>query len=142
MKNLPSIWKTPFIRSSLDELMRLDDKEYFSRLDDLWDSMLQDSLAGRVSLYGIAQKTENDKHIVQVDVPGFKKDEINITYEKNFLSVVGETKDKTRSVKKFFNIPTYVTSVELPDAKLEDGILTIVFKVETEKEKNTQIKIK
>lgn len=72
-----------------------------------------------------------------VELPGFEKDEIDISLNKNVLSISGERKFKEnkkrdfhsieRSYGKFlrnFNLPSTVNSKKI-DAALKNGVLTI-----------------
>jgi HSP20 family molecular chaperone IbpA len=86
--------------------------------------------------------TETDKLInIRAAVPGFKPDEIELSVKDNELFLTGETRfeDKKEDEKTFYTewrsnrfyrqlrLPTDVLS-EGADAKLKDGILTLVLK--------------
>lgn len=82
---------------------------------------------------------ENEKAIgIEVELPGVKKENINITLEDNILTIKGEKKsaevdDKTRyyrsertfgSFKRSFTMPKDVESDNV-EAKFEDGVLFV-----------------
>jgi HSP20 family protein len=86
--------------------------------------------------------TETDKVVnIRAAVPGFNADEIELSVNDNNLFLTGETKyeDKKKDEKTFYTewrsnrfyrqlrLPTEVLS-EGADAKLKDGILTLVLK--------------
>jgi HSP20 family protein len=86
--------------------------------------------------------TETDKMVnIRAAVPGFNADEIELSVNDNNLFLTGETKyeDKKKDEKTFYTewrsnrfyrqlrLPTEVLS-EGADAKLKDGILTLVLK--------------
>ncbi len=99
-------------------------------------------------------KEEEKEYIITAEVPGFKKDDINIEIRNDVMTISSEHKEekeekkegyiyKERSHRAFsrsFRIPEGVTAEEV-SAKLEDGILTIhIPKREPEKPKKIEIK--
>jgi HSP20 family molecular chaperone IbpA len=131
--------RTLFKRNNLlgktlfNELPIFNDLDFFNRIDSLWDNMIEEIQTG----FGIDQEYSEGNYKLNVDVPGFKKENLKISLENNILTITGQNKDKTRTVKKVFNIPQYI---ELPDAKLEDGILTVSFKIQEKSIKLIEIK--
>lgn len=88
---------------------------------------------------------KNNQYHINLLIPGFTKDEINISVENNILSVEGKTKNKnieeiysSNSVKQSFNIKDI--DVNSINAELNDGILKIIYKLK-EKDKPNKIKI-
>lgn len=76
-------------------------------------------------------KEEDEQFIVEVSVPGYKKDEIKMNFENDLLSISakiekkeGETSWK-KSFKKEYTINKNV-DVDNINAKLEDGILKVI----------------
>ncbi|MEM7819787.1 MAG: Hsp20/alpha crystallin family protein [Candidatus Aenigmatarchaeota archaeon] len=100
---------------------------------------------------------QTDKEIiVRAELPGFKKDEINLNVTENYIEISAEKKEeKTKktehefyheksvgTVKRAFTLPEHVDP-EKTEAKLEDGILTIIMPKlypETKKKKKIEIK--
>jgi HSP20 family protein len=81
---------------------------------------------------------DNEKdYTIDVSVPGFKKEELNISIENGYLNVSGEHKEEMNETtknysRKEFSHSSFTRPIKLPkniteeiDAKLEDGILTI-----------------
>lgn len=79
--------------------------------------------------------------LVDAEMPGFKKDEIQVTLEQGMLRIVGEHKEKTKEkkeakakgqthlrerrytrVERSFTLPGAVDESKV-DARLEDGVL-------------------
>ena len=98
-------------------------------------------------------KRVDDGFVVQIDVPGYNKDDINVSYENDVLSVSGtvneeETKEdekyfvKERRMKSFSKkwILKNTTSKGIT-AKCENGVLTIKVPLR-ESEDKTENKIK
>lgn len=100
----------------------------------------------------IFEKSENEL-VLKAELPGVKKDEVNIHLENDILSINGEVKKnidegmqkhrlERRSGKfnRSFKLPYKVDS-EKVGASLNDGILTVLLeKEESAKPKSIQIK--
>jgi HSP20 family molecular chaperone IbpA len=70
---------------------------------------------------GEVQKTE-DGWTVEIPVPGFKPDQIDVTVEDRVLTVTGKT--ERRSFQRSILLPEDVDA-ETIDAKVEHGMLTL-----------------
>ena len=110
--------------------------------DDMFDQF--ESLIGNGGLstqsnyppYNI-RKTGKDKYAIEVAVAGFNKDDVEVEYEDNLLTV--KTKDVKRSEEKegdevihrgisqrsFARSFTIADTVKVNGAELKDGLLTI-----------------
>ena len=110
--------------------------------DDMFDQF--ESMLGNGSLgvqtnyppYNI-RKAGKDKYAIEVAVAGFNKDDVEVEYEDNLLTV--KTKDVKRTEEKegdevihrgisqrsFARSFTIADDVKVNDAKLKDGLLTI-----------------
>jgi len=65
-------------------------------------------------------RDDNGNYIIEVPVPGFNKDNIEVLLNKDHITVQGET--KTRTLHKNVFVSNKVTDVK---ASVEDGILTL-----------------
>jgi HSP20 family protein len=90
--------------------------------------------------YGVDVREDNDHLYVEAELPGFKKDEINITLENQNLTISAERKSeksegekggdyllRERRYSRFlrsFTLPPTVDDKKV-DAKLNEGVLTI-----------------
>ncbi len=101
--------------------------------------------------------TENaDAFVVNVEVPGIKKNDVKISVQNGVLTVRGERKQEEESqgetyhrlershgvFQRSFTLPTSVKSDKI-DAAYNDGVLTITLpKAEEAKPKEIEVKIK
>jgi HSP20 family molecular chaperone IbpA len=83
-------------------------------------------------------KQYNDRYEISVPVPGFKKDDIDISFDDDMLHLEGKIKEESKeeednyviqeykesSFKRTVKLPTKVDS-EKADAQLQDGVLRI-----------------
>ena len=97
------------------------------------------SRANWVAPYGVDIREDQDHLYVEADLPGFKKDEVDITLENQTLTISAEHRPEATEEKKgdwllnerryarflrSFTLPPTVDESKV-DAKLADGILRI-----------------
>lgn len=68
-------------------------------------------------------RREEDKLILELDVPGVKKEDIKITLQEGRLNVSWSKKTQSLSHTE------YVGDVVEPKARVEDGVLTVVMRI-------------
>lgn len=92
---------------------------------------------GRLAPYDVDVREDADRLYVEAELPGFKKDEVNITLENQTLTIAAERKEEkkepgelllnerryTRFLRSFTLPPT--VDEQTVNAKLQDGILTV-----------------
>ena len=101
---------------------------------------------GGLAPYGVDVREDADHIYVEAELPGFKKDEIEINMENQMLSITAERKMEKDSEKKgdlllherqysryqrSFNLPSTVDPQSC-HAKLTDGILTLTLEKRAE----------
>ena len=89
--------------------------------------------------YGVDIREDQDHLYVEADLPGFKKNEVDITLENQTLTISAEHKDEEKSEQKgdwllnerryarflrSFTLPPTIDDQKV-DAKLADGVLRI-----------------
>jgi HSP20 family protein len=95
---------------------------------------------GRLAPYGVDVREDGDHIYVEAELPGFKKDDVDITLENNTLTISAERQSeqkqgeqkgdwllRERNYSRFvrsFNLPPTVDEQSV-NAKLADGVLTI-----------------
>jgi HSP20 family protein len=98
-----------------------------------------DGAGTRLAPYGVDVREDADHLYVEAELPGFKKDEVDITLENQTLTISGERRETpaaenkgewllnerryTRFLRSFTLPPT--VSEQSVNAKLENGVLTI-----------------
>ncbi|REL33069.1 Hsp20/alpha crystallin family protein [Rhodohalobacter sp. SW132] len=107
---------------------------------DIMDEFFNEAVADRTSTFSPSiniSETENNFNI-EVEVPGMKKDDINVDIENNVLTVSGERKHETEekerrfhrvetrygSFSRTFQLPDHVDSENI-EATYADGVLNI-----------------
>jgi len=91
----------------------------------------------RWSPFGVDVREDADHIYVEAELPGFKKDDVDITLENQTLTISAERKEETekkgdyllneRRYQRFlrsFTLPPTVDEKKV-DAKLNDGVLSI-----------------
>ena len=91
------------------------------------------------SPYGVDIREDADHIYVEADLPGFNKDEVDITLENQTLTITAEKKMEEKKeegewllnerrysrFQRSFMLPPTVDESKV-DAKLQDGVLTII----------------
>jgi len=137
--------------------------EPFNDVQREFDTMLSRLFGGREidggtrwAPYGVDIREDADHIYVEAELPGFKKDEIDVTLENQTLTISAERRSETkpedqkkgdlllheRRYARFlrsFTLPPTVNDQKV-DAKLSDGVLTITLdKREETKPRKVQV---
>jgi HSP20 family protein len=130
---------TPERRSGLAPPLR-----DFDQVADRMRRLLDESLGGMPMVIPDAaawtpavniEETE-DAYIVEAELPGVKREDVNIEVDRNELSITGEIKEEERQGilrKRTRRVGRFEYRVQLPDiadtenveAKLDDGVLRV-----------------
>lgn len=101
------------------------------------ESLMEDfeGVGGRMA---IDVREESDRYLVEADLPGFTKDDLDITFEDGLLTITAEKKQETEDAKDTYHIRErrvgrFTRSLRLPrnvdpstvQANLRDGLLTV-----------------
>ncbi len=94
---------------------------------------------GRLAPYGVDVREDQDHFYVEAELPGFKKDDVEITLENQTLTIAAERREESNGEKKgelllherrysrflrSFTLPPTVDEGSV-NAKLAEGVLTI-----------------
>jgi HSP20 family protein len=97
---------------------------------------------------------EDNKYVVEVDLPGYKKDEINMSFNNDLLTIKAEhTEEKKEDNKKYiyrsrsqsmFTRQIRFNNIDHTniDAKFEEGVLKVVLPIKGETEVVKRIEVK
>jgi HSP20 family protein len=130
----------------------------FEQMSERMRRMLDQTLGGGLlaeptgwsPLVDIEEK--DDAYVVEADLPGVKREDVNIELVGNQLAITGEVKERkregvvrrrTRRVGRFdyrVTLPDQVDPEKI-DAKLDDGVLTVRVP-KTERAKRRRIEVK
>ena len=120
-------------------------------LDDIFDDFMvpERSSLGKCDIY-----EKDNKYHIEMDVPGFKKEDLKINLENNYLTIKAEKKNEVKDDSKKYirrerSYSKFERSIYLGDADEEnisaeykDGILTIVVPKMEEKKSKKYIEIR
>jgi len=124
--------------------------------DTALNRFFQGGDAGRqyMAPYGVDIREDADHLYVEADIPGFKKEEVDVTLENQMLTISAEHREEQADQKKgdwllnerryarfqrSFTLPPSVDDQKV-DAKLKDGVLTVTLnKREETKPRKIQI---
>jgi HSP20 family protein len=116
----------------------------FDGLQRDFESMLGRMINGRsnggatqFAPYGVDVREDADHLYVEAELPGFKKDEVDITLENQTLTISGERRESSEKkgdwllnerrytrFQRSFTLPPTISEQSV-DARLENGLLTI-----------------
>ena len=144
--------KTPdnFIRTVNDEISTLLNRHFNSYFpqNDYWEDAEKYSMPIEVSDKG-------EEYDIKAELPGIKKEDLDIDIEDNYLRINAKKYDETKEEEKNFkhsefNYGEFSRTIQLPEeinidkteAKLEHGVLKITApKLHKEKEKSKKGKV-
>ena len=114
-----------------------------------WPSEAEADLTGA---YPVDIREEDGKLVVDAEMPGFKRDEIDVSIDNGVLTITGErkpaetqgakhlTERRYTRVDRSFNLPVPVDSDNV-DASLDEGVLHLELP-QTEESKPRRIEVK
>ena len=120
-------------------------KNYLRRsnfFDDAFDSLFAPTFSGTSSVMKTDIKEREKEYELSIEMPGFKKENVTINFEKGYLTVSGKNEEKdadTKYIRRERNVSCsrsyYVGDIDKSaiKAKFENGILSIVIPKEQEK---------
>jgi len=125
-------------------------------IDTLFDRFLQDSFFTPSVSSGIKVdiKEEDDKYLLEAEIPGVKKDQIKVDYDRNYLTISVEQQEEVNEEKDHYicrerrlgkTSRTFQAKDIDPDginAAYEDGVLKVTLPKTKEGQRKTSIEIK
>lgn len=130
----------PVLNRHRDAMTTQDPFEW--NVDRLFNRWLGESVwpAGYVGAYPVDIYEDDESVYVEAEMPGFKKEQINVTIEQGLLSITAERQPQTAEdgskghlrerrssrYQRLFTLPTTVEDDKV-EARLEDGVLHLRF---------------
>ncbi len=125
-------------------------------IDTLFDRFMQDSFFTPAASSGIKVdiKEEEDKYLLEAEIPGVKKEQIKVDYDKNYLTISVEQQEEINEEKDHYicrerrmgkTSRTFQAKDIDPDgieAAYEDGVLKVTLPKSKEIQRKTSIDIK
>lgn len=143
----------PVMIDPFKELREMEKR--ISTLLDLEKNIAAPQAKETIWLPAVNEREDEKAYYLEIDLPGVKKEDINVEVKDNVLRISGERKFKKeeedkgyKRVESFFG--KFERSFTLPadadaekiEAKAEDGVLTIVIPKVEQKENTKKIAIK
>lgn len=122
-----------------------------SFFDSLFDGLYESNKKGHMMKTDIYEK--DDKYVIEMDVPGFKKDEVFVDYEDGYVTVTAKKSEEEKKEDKNYirreriygeyTRSFYVGNIKEEEikAKFDDGMLKIKLPKENQKDNIKQIPI-
>ena len=108
--------------------------------NELFDVFEQSFSNGLHCMKSINYKVDDDNLNVTLDVPGFSKDNLNISAEHNVITIDGECTD--RQISKSYKVGSN-WDLSKASASVTNGVLDLkIPKFEAKRKKNIEIKVK
>lgn len=120
--------------------------------DDFWDDFMPSINVNEAMKCDIYEK--GDKSYIEMDIPGFKKENINVDVANKYLTITATREDKNEDKEKNyvrkersygkFTRSFYIGNVSEDDidAEFKDGILTVSIPKEHKEESKKRITVK
>lgn len=118
-------------------------EEVFDRFLDFWHGNGSGE-AAETAAYPVDIREQDGQIFLDAELPGFTKDEVKVTLERGFLSIIAEHREEKkkegteylnersyRRIQRAFTLPAEVDESKV-DADLKDGVLHL--KLEKSKE--------
>ncbi len=153
-----AVTRRPQRNQQQQQMRRWEPFTEFEQLQDQMQHLLEDIWSGAGPADGgiwsplVDVEESDDAWIVEAEVPGAKRDDINVEVRDNELAITGEIKERerkgivrrrTRRTGRFdyrVTLPGH-TNAEKMEAKLKDGVLTVrVPKAEEARPRRVEVK--
>ncbi len=144
---------TPFNRNEISRNNRSDYLDLFNLMDDFFSNSLPSSRLLKNDTFKIDVRDEDNSYVVEAELPGFTKEEINLDINEDYLSIsASKTEKKDETNQRYIHRERKATSVKRsiylkdisPDdinAKFENGLLIVNIPKYVNETKNRSIKI-
>lgn len=127
----------PFNRSNR-RMIPNDINSFSNMLDDFFSDIYSPAWDFSKDTFKIDVQDSDQEYVIEADMPGISKDEINLEIKDNSLCIIVKREEKTEEKDKNYlhkerryasmTRSVYLKDIEADkvDAKLENGVLTVV----------------
>ncbi len=145
---------TPFNKNQLQRQNGYDLMDYYNMFDDFFDKDLFNMRSLKNDTFKMDVKELDQSFLIEAEMPGVKKDEIQLEYQDNRLSIsINRQEEVNEERENFIHRERRISSmqrsiflkdvnIESIDAKLEEGILKIQIPKSEPKVSKVQIEVK
>ena len=128
-------------------------EDFYNMLDDFFNEPLSTRRSLRQDTFKLDIKDKGDQYVIEAELPGVKKDEINLEINDGRLSISIEREEKKEKEEKNYlhrerryssmSRSLYLGDIKDEDisAKLKDGVLCIEVPKDEENERTKKIPI-
>ena len=120
------------------DAFELAQREFDTMLNRFFGGRESNGGSGYLAPYAVDVREDGDHIYVEAELPGFKKEEVDVTLENQTLTIAAERREQKEEKKgehllrerrynrflRSFNLPPTVDE-QTVNAKLNDGVLTI-----------------
>jgi HSP20 family protein len=145
---------TPFSRNEIQKKDGRDFVDFYNMMDDFFNGIMPGTKGMKADTFKLDVKDQGSSFLVEAEMPGIKKDEIQIEYQDDHLIISVSQSEEINEEK-----PNYIhrerrssamqrsiymrdINPEKVEAELVDGVLKIVLPKNQPPEKKQPIKIK
>lgn len=121
-------------------------RDFLGITDDFKNFLEKTTLNESYPPYNIIKTDDETGYIVEIAVAGFKSDDLEVTLENNHLTIIGKSNQREKkyihrgiSERKFTRIFKLYDNIEIQEVILENGILMIKMKKNTQEIKKLKI---
>jgi HSP20 family protein len=145
---------TPFVKNEIQKKEGRDFVDFYNMMDDFFNGNVTGIKGMKADTFKLDVKDQGDSFLVEAEMPGVKKDEIQIEYQDDHLIIsVSQTEEVNEEKPNYIHRERRSSSMqrsvflkditaEKVDAQLEEGVLKIILPKNQPSEKKQPIKIK
>ncbi|MGB0644990.1 MAG: Hsp20/alpha crystallin family protein [Akkermansiaceae bacterium] len=122
-------------------LTHYNPNRFFGNIDDFLNQTLRNFSPSPITpAPGAYRYEEKDSYRLRLNLPGFAREEIAISLEKQILTIIAKSEREDpfpSSFERSYNLPKNINPNGI-NAKLENGVLDLSFKKLTDQEPNVR----
>lgn len=145
---------SPFTKNELQKKDSHEFVDFYNMLEDFFNGNIMGGKGLKVDTFKLDVKDQGDSYLVEAEMPGIKKEEIELDYQDGHLIIQVSQNQETKEEKGDYihrerrstamqrSIFLQDVNIEKIDAKLEEGVLKISLPKKEPASKKLPISIK